>query len=301
MKVNFYTNNFNFKSENQTNVIGFDDECSQETRNFIREHYSAYTMPYQSIYENEHRKSDYELKQFLKPFMNKPKSVDYESVFGLPVVNIADIGNNSYRGATLAHIPKCLETLKKSGIEQIIDLGGYKDYKENTEKAGLKYFEFDMKRTEEMGFWKHPAFIEKDDYRRNIIKYCAEKKMPSHVDFYENKMNNYEKKQRIFIEKFTQLIALLQRGFCYIGCEYGTYDTNDAMLLNKFFNPKAEPKDFNLTDLYKIQNIRHLFNLLNNQDKFLMGWDKNFDKEFNLRTDKVEKMLQEKMKAFAAR
>ena len=43
-------------------IIGYDDAQSEANRNFIRSHYNNWKMPYQSIYEKEHRLTDYQIK-----------------------------------------------------------------------------------------------------------------------------------------------------------------------------------------------------------------------------------------------
>lgn len=89
---------FNANYLNDDNVLGYDDEISKSRREFIRDHYYTYKMPYQSIYETEGRLSEYQLNNLIKTLNNKPRQVDYSLVRGLPIPNIRPIGNNSYRG-----------------------------------------------------------------------------------------------------------------------------------------------------------------------------------------------------------
>ena len=58
----------------------------------------------------------------------------------------------------------------------------------------------------------------------------------------------------------------------------GTYKTDDYLLLNSVFNPKASKSPLKATDLFKIDSMRNLYENLSPKDKERMGWTKDFDK-----------------------
>ncbi len=257
MKITPISNFIAFKSNiyDDENVLGFDDEISRQNRKFIREHYDEYRMPYQSIYENEGRKTEYQMDVLLKTLMNKPRKVDYHTMMGLPVCNVRLIGNNSYRGATLSDHPELLKTLKETGIKTVVDLAGYgSSYKNAVKNAGLDYLSFNMKHNDTMAvnsIWFHSVFD-----------------------------NRESRGDREFIDKFVKFIQTMQKGYCYIGCEFGTKDTTDALLLYDVFNPKAKNKVPRVYDGTKFDKFRALYSKLTDKDKKLMGWTEEFDKNF---------------------
>lgn len=267
MKITPISKFITFKSNvyDDENILGFDDEVSRERRNFIREHYNEYKMPYQSIYENEGRKTEYQMDVLLKTLINKPRKVDYKTMMSLPVYNVHPIGNNSYRGATLSDNPKSLKTLKESGIKTVIDLAGYdSSYEEAVTSAGLDFLRFDMKRSDSwfQNIWHHSVFN-----------------------------NEVGRNDRKFIDDFVKFIQTMQKGYCYIGCEFGTKDTSDALLLYDIFSPKANNKEIDVDSLYMFDNLRVLYSKLTDKDKKLMGWTKEFDKNFLPRLKTAENSL----------
>lgn len=127
-----FNNYVSFKSYQDDGIIGFDDSVSQERRNYIREHYESWRMPYSSIYEQEHRKTDYQIKQVTSSW---GKHHDIEQI----------PGTNIYRGQTLVERPYKLYDLKNRGIKTVIDLVGYGEgYKKEAEQVGLKYYTYNI-------------------------------------------------------------------------------------------------------------------------------------------------------------
>ncbi len=114
-------------------IIGYDDAQSEANRNFIRSHYNSWKMPYQSIYEKEHRLTDYQIKLI----------IDYlEKNHEMQKIEGAD---NIYRGQTLVEKTDFLQAVSKKGIKTIIDLVGYgKTYEEAVKDAGMDYFVFNI-------------------------------------------------------------------------------------------------------------------------------------------------------------
>lgn len=187
--------------------------------------------------------------------MNKPGNVDDDAMLGLPVYiyNVCPIGNNSYRGSTLSDSPSSLKILKKAGIKTVIDLAGYgSNYEDETKNAGLDYFRFDMKSSDShfQNIWLHSVFD-----------------------------NGQGKNDRMFIGEFVKFIQTMQKGYCYIGCEFGTQDTSDALLLYDIFSPKSGNNP-DINDEDHLDKIKVLYSKLNDKDKKLMGWTEEFDKNF---------------------
>ena len=120
----------NFKCRD--NKIGFDDIISEERRNFIRAHYDSWHMPYQSIYENGSRLTDYQLGLIINDLKKRN-----------PIQKIE--GTTIYRGQTLVDNTCKLYDLKRKGINTVIDLVDYgESYKNNVEQADLKYYKYNI-------------------------------------------------------------------------------------------------------------------------------------------------------------
>ena len=64
------------KSNLQNEPIAYDDEISQQRRNYIRSHYESWNNGlYQDIYEKEPRLEEYELNKLVKFYSSKPKKI----------------------------------------------------------------------------------------------------------------------------------------------------------------------------------------------------------------------------------
>ena len=72
----------------------------------------------------------------------------------------------------------------------------------------------------------------------------------------------------------------MQEEYIYIGCEFGTYKTDMGIVLNKMFNPKLEKPNLCRTsvNIDTCSNLENIYKLLTDNDKKLLGWDKNFEK-----------------------
>jgi hypothetical protein len=123
-----------FKSYIDNDVIGYDDAISEAKRDYIRQHYYKWTMPYYNIYEKEGRLTDYQIALFIS---------DLEKNHEMKKI---DETNNIYRGQTLVEKPEYLKAIKQQkGIKTVIDLVGYgKTYEENVRQAGMDYFVYSV-------------------------------------------------------------------------------------------------------------------------------------------------------------
>ena len=134
-------------------VIGFDDAISQDKRNYIRSHYAEWYMPYSSIYDNEHRLTDYQMRLIISDL---EKNHEMQKIYG----------TNIHRGQTLVDKPEYLQALKKKGINTVVDLVGYgKTYEEAIKKAGLNYFVYNIFEN----WWNMPN-IDKQ-YSEKLVKF----------------------------------------------------------------------------------------------------------------------------------
>ena len=229
--------------------IAFDDAVSRERRNFIRNHYDSWHNPYSDIYASEHRLSEYSLKKMVDFYSQKPKKIVPEEIPVIAKRIDSCVRTNNYRGQTLAGShPMIFEEMKKAGFKTIIDLGSYgEEYKESVEKSGMKFFDMPME-----NFFAHPIF----------------KDMATQND--KNK----------FVNRFVDYIKVMQEGNTYIACDYGTYRTDDAVMLNSFFNPKANRHSVVVRRDYFSDYIKTLYKNLTSKDKLKMGWDENWEKQF---------------------
>ncbi len=269
---------FTFKSqETDNNILGYDDSISKQYRNFIREWREAYYTPYQSLYEKECNLPEYQMKQLLGKLMKKPKIVNYEMVTGIEAFNVCviDDKNSCYRGSTLMQNPKALETLKKAGIERVIDLVGFHKYAKRVKEAGLEYYVPEFGRCQ-MGVWSEEAFDTKEALLARQTRYYNPIDFEKNKKYLETISKDFACAARNSVERFVKFIEVLQKGFYYIGCEYGTYKTDEFMLLNTVFNPKAESDFIPCKELFKVNYMINLYNNLSSEHKQRMGWTQDF-------------------------
>lgn len=231
MNISPINNTLNFKSYFDRHVIAYGDEISKERRNYIRDHYDSWHMPYQSIYESQPRLSEYRLAILLDTLRNKP--------------NMQQVGNSSvYRGKTISEHPQeAFYNMRNSGIKSIVDLVGYgKVYEDKARRAGMDFLSFSI---------------------------------------YDNWWNRTDFESRDFIDQFIKFIKKMQEGNIFIGCQFGSNDTDIALILNDFFNPKLEgevktkipPNDVDFP-----VRLNTIYETLTKADKETLGWTKEFEK-----------------------
>lgn len=263
-----------------SNILGYDDEISKSRREYIREHYNSYTMPYYSIYEKEGRLEEYELNRLISSLRGEklnqdspenviaqklpkpepitvqtpPERVNDSLMEKVPLYNVepiwSDITPNSYRGQSPFENPSSLKILKNAGIKTVVDLCGYTGFKDVVRKSGLDYLCF---------------IVNTDFFRQDIFSTRKDTCV---------KLNN-----ETFLDNFVKFIQTMQKDYVYIGCEYGKYKTDNALMCNHFFNPafkdgRAYLTSYNMCYVSKLEN---LYNNLKPEHKTLMGWTKEFD------------------------
>lgn len=281
-------NQYSFKSQKYEDdgVLGYSDSISEQRRDDIRKWQETYYTPYQSIYEKECNLTEYQMKQLLGTLMQKTKVVDYDKVTGINAYHVRPIDDEEtcFRGSTLARNPRALKTLKDAGIERVIDLVGYYSYENSVKEAGLEYYCPDFGRGQ-MGVWDEEAFDTKENLLSRETKYFTPLDFEKNKKYLELRVNSHEKHIRQSVNRFVDYIETMQKGYYYIGCEYGTYKTDNYLLLNSVFNPKAEEPILPHTDLVKIDMMKDLYKNLTPEDKKRMGWTKEFDENVPKRLD----------------
>jgi len=289
-----YQNTPTFKSKEYKDdgIIGYDDAISKQRRNDIRKWQETYYTPYQSIYEKECNLSEYQMKQLLGNLMKKPKVVDYKKVTSIDAYNVKAINNNSYRGSTLICNPKALKTLKNAGIERIIDLAGYSGYDKAAKSEGLDYYTPEFAGGS-LGVWEEEAFHTKEEMLSRETRYYKPIDFEKNKKYLDIKCKAFDKQVRRSVERFVDYIEVMQKGYCYIGCEYGTYRTDDYLLLNTVFNPKANAQDIPNADIFEIDLMKNLYKNLTPEDKKRMGWSKEFDENIPKRLNEKENQILE--------
>lgn len=241
MNIVSIKNNIIFKSNEP---IGFDDEISKQRREYIRCHYDSWHTPTADIYSKEPRLDEYSLKKLVGTMKMKPQMVDKYLLpddYGIKKIDY-DRKTNSYRGQTLVDAPiNALQNLKKAGIKTVIDLAGYGNrYKAKVEEAGMQFFSYN---------------IANNDY-------------------------DYVNLNKDWKDKFIGFIKKMQEDYVYIACEYGSYKTDDALILNSFFNPKANRHSTVMRYPGQHKFIKKIYSVLTKEDFAKLSWTKEFDKKF---------------------
>lgn len=267
---------------NATEVFGYDDEISQQRRNYIREHYNSYVMPYQSIYESENRMSEYELNKMLKSLIARPNIVSKEEMKNIPLTGIESINETSYRGCSPVADLRSVKMLKDAGIRHIVDIEGFDELAQECKKQNLKYSNFLI--DEDVDFYDRDMFKTKNDiisertsFFRDIIG-ASDDRVEQGV---KEGLARWKKAKRGMINYFTDFINTMQEGHVYIGCKCGTIRTDIALMLNQLFNPKQANYSTHIGYNQKfLDNADILYKNLTQNDKLKMGWDASFDSQF---------------------
>ena len=290
MKINAITPQYkpHFKANNDFHVLGYDDEESQIKRDYIREWHDRQYMPYQSIYEKEGRKSEFELKLMINDLVQKPLEVNHEQIFGLGLPNSRTLQNGIFRGAMIK--PDELEKVGKlheAGIRIIIPIGsGYSELKDECEKFEIEYKPINFNDNCDAFVNINKVKRASEEYARVILKY-DEKDIARYV---KNSISAWNENSRKYINNFTDYISTMQKGNVYMGCEYGRYNTDTAVMFDYLFNPKMKHSSgWNRFNNYFVNRAENLYHNLTNADKIKMNWPKNFDKVFLERLSKLKK------------
>lgn len=276
------TNQYQYKpsfrsNNNEWHVFGI-DEGGQATRDYIRQWREEHYIPYQSIYEKEHKLSDFELKQVISDLVRKPVKVNNELIDELHLQNLDFVDNTSYRGAMIKsdELEK-VEKLYEAGIRRIIPVGrSSQELEDACKKIGIEYqaIEFDSR--------YNGAFKTIDGIRAEAQRFARDvlgNDERGIAEYVNSHINTWKENTRAFIDEFTSYIQKMKKGNVYIGCEFGTYDTDAALMFDYLFNPNKR-----YSRIFPVKNYlrcaENLYHNLTDSDKLKMGWTKDFEKTF---------------------
>lgn len=82
------------------------------------------------------------------------------------IPNLQKIGQNSYRGSTLAKNLQYLELLRKSNVHTVIDLVGYFGLESACKSNGVDYLRYPVS----ADYWANPIFMTDSELRENKEK-----------------------------------------------------------------------------------------------------------------------------------
>lgn len=297
-----------FKSSNDDLILGYDDNMSKERRSYIREHYTSYSVPHYKTIENNGRLDEYKLDSLIKTLFGKNTSLqtlrsktrsdsskniksqtnpDLMKTF--PGYNITFIlGSNSYRGGTTEISDENIGILKQAGIKSVICLVDSNLSPILFENYGIEFYRFPFNTHifEQDAFkTKNQVISETKKLQRDILG-ASEVEVENAI---RKNLEDWQGNKEYFIKKFIKFIQIMQKGNVYIGCEFGTYNTDNALMLNHFFNPDAAKTPdciscFNVKSLLKLKN---LYRNLDDNSKLQLGWNEDFDSNFLPRLKRV--------------
>ena len=294
MKINCVSHNFTFKSDipklpEKGIVTGFDDSVSSQRRESIREHLETQArLVYQKYYELP--KSDDEMEQMLKSWGLKVNHTTKEIIIP-PDLNFISLGNNNFRGA----LPRSFNDykgLKEAGITTIISATPRSGIKEAVEKNRMNFIELVAKHPIIIGgedyIFDDFAFNEEEYYMRKKVsdyesygRYDKEYSSKEFIDkMLEKERNIFRTRNRYFIEDLIKAVKAWQKGCCFIGCEFGTNMTSNAISVIDAFNPKGKGIASNYLSFLEQDCVGILYKKLTPQDKQLMGWTREFESSF---------------------
>ena len=270
VQMNIISPSFGFKlddlyEDNQVhNFTQDDDECCShdaKIRDAIRAHMYAQFLP---AYGQEVGRSN-----------RYAESLD--DVF---IPNLQKIGQNSYRGSTLAKNLQYLELLRKSNVHTVIDLVGYLGLESACKSNGVDYVRYPVS----ADYWANPIFMTDSELRENKEKELS--KLGLSQDEYKTAMKKHEfsviYERSLFMKNFIDLIDVINKDSFYIGCEFGEYRTPNILALNTFFNPHWKGKKVYPTSEFVYTKLKNMYNNLTPDDKVKLGFNKGFEENLKI-------------------
>lgn len=295
MRINFTPYNFSFKSDSipklpkEGVVLGYDDSISAQKREAIRDHLETQTsLTYQKYYEVP--KSDYEMQKMLKSWGIKTDNIT-KKIIVPPYLNFIALGNDNFRGA----LPRDFadyKKLKESGITTVISATPGGCIKNTVEKNGMNYIKLVANCPVHSGgedyIFTDLAFNDEDYYMskkaRAYESYGKYEKEYSSKEFIykmlEKERTLFRTNSRKFIDALIKSVRAWQNGCCFIGCEFGSKMTSNAISVIDAFNPKGDGIASDYLSADEKDCVIKLYKKLTEQDKKLMGWTKVFESSF---------------------
>ena len=294
-------NSLNFKAR-----LGYDDEISSKKREHIRRRlYDQYSIDNNDVFVQNNRLEEYSYNKLMeklgvkskknktqprivKEAPNKPDEVNYNIMMELPLCNVEPIyGTNSYRGSTDDFNDEVCAMLKNAGIKRVVSFLNFADSIGCCKKNGLETLWYPIG----FDFWNEYMFRNEDIIKQEAgndwyyfdTKDSKEEALQSRLKTWEYNKNNQ-------VEHFVEFIQFMQKENVYAGCSFGRGRTDNVMMLNHFFNPKASKTQYCLSynDDVFIERMMVLYGNLTPEHKARMGWDEEFDKKF---IPKMQKLL----------
>jgi len=260
--------------------FGFDNHLS--TREIIRnELWDTILLNHDTLHSG--RLSEFELKKLLSN-LTKPPQVNHGKLKELKISSFAQIQDDAYRGQSLFEKPHYIPKLKNAGIRRVIDLAGYQSYKTNCIDAGLEYKSFVI----DMDFWHNAAFKSPNTYVDDSIRIYRDFRMGEEElsQKKEKFLINHKEESEKFIDKFIDFIETINKGNFYIGCSNGTDRTDEALMLNQYFNPLNHQFSSvnNRFDLRK-DSMKDLYLNLTEAHKRRLKFTPEFEKDLRKKLD----------------
>lgn len=192
------------------------------------------------------------------------------------VPNLQNIGEGSYRGASLSRNTQYLDLLAKSGVKTVVDLVGFKKLQEACIEKGLNYYKYEVP----YDYWLNPIFA---DDRELLTKRTLElsregltkPEFDAQIEYYKNriKLDRAE-----FMDKFIGLIDTLKGGSFYIGCDLGESRTPNLLAMNSYFNPEWHGDKILPTNEFVYGLMKNMYKNMTDVDKQRLGFTEDYDK-----------------------
>lgn len=203
-----------------------------------------------------------------------------ETLDDVYIPNLQKIGQNSYRGSTLAKNLQYLELLRKSNMNTVIDLVGYYDLENACKLKGIDYLRYPVS----ADFWANPIF--RTDYDLKEEKFRELSKLGLSQQEFDSAMSKHdisvEYERHIFMKKFFKLIDVINKDGFYISCEYGEYRTPNILSLNTFFNPRWTGRKIYPTSEFVYEKFRNMSHNLTLDDKIRLGFNNGFEENLKI-------------------
>lgn len=224
------------------------------------------------------RLPEYHFNKMLGVLFSKPQDVSNEKMGEINAYNVRRFGENCYSGSTLVDSPEEIPKLKKAGIQRVIDFVGYYRYGEECKKNGLEYHSFF---TDER-IWNNAACNNKENFLDESQSYYDRwgKSDDEIKELLECDSQDYDEEKNRFIEELVQFVNMVNKGHVYMGCQFGTDKTDDALCLNSVFNPKFKDEGFHRTSIPNdviTNKIKNFYSNLTDDHKKRLGWTKEHE------------------------
>ena len=193
--------------------------------------------------------------------------------------------NNSYRGESLAFKPEKFNEIKGYGVERVIDLIGYDEYKENCDKNNLDYICFDV-----------ASYFNDSSILGNKSVYIMTKKHEYEAitqnsklakTYAENLAENYPKAYKDAVDNFVNFMQTVEKGHFYISCDHGVNKTNKALMLIAYFSPICSEYEYQayVPGRQQLRNMQAIYKALTPNDKKKLGYTEEFDSKLKKRLE----------------